>query len=145
MTDEQTMYLPDREEAKMSGPIVFISTHRIKEGKLEEFKELSRKVVPSMEAGKPGTLVYEFYLNEGGTELTIVHVFPDADAMDLHVQGVDERAADAFEFIEPQHFEIYGAASEQVMAMMSGYAGRGIGLTVKPENMAGFIRLQSVR
>ena len=126
----------------MSGPIVFVSTHRVKEGKLDEFKEHSRKMIPMIEKEKPGTVFFQSYLNEAGTELTIVHVFPDANAMDLHVQGVDERARDAYEFIEPQHFEIYGAASDEVMSMMRGYARPGIGLTVKPQNMSGFIRLQ---
>ena len=126
----------------MSEPIVFVSTHRIKEGKLDEFRQLSRKMTPLIEEGKPNTVFFQSYLNEEGTELTIVHVFPDAEAMDLHLQGADERSGSAHEFIQPQHFEIYGPASAQAMAMLRGEAGPGIGLTVKPQNLAGFIRFQ---
>lgn len=126
----------------MSEPIVFVSTHRIKEGKLDEFRELSRKMTPLIEEGKPNTVFFQSYLNEEGTELTIVHVFPDAEAMDLHLQGADERSGSAREFIQPQHFEIYGPASAQAMAMLRGEAASGIGLTVKPQNLAGFIRFQ---
>lgn len=127
----------------MSEPIVFISTHRIKEGRLEEFKEFSRKMMPLIEEGKPNTVFFQPYLNEEGTELTIVHVFPDADAMNLHFEGADERSESAYEFIQPVRFEIYGPASDNVMATMRMQAGPGIGLTFKPENLAGFIRLQS--
>ena len=126
----------------MSEPIVFVSTHRIKEGKLEEFKELSRKVTPMIAEGKPKTVFFQSYLNDDATEVTFVHVFPDSDAMDLHFQGADERSQSAHEFIQPQHFEIYGTTSDQVMATMRRQAGPEIGLTVKPQNLAGFIRLQ---
>lgn len=127
----------------MSEAIVFISTHRIKEGKLEEFKEFSRKMMPLIEEGKPNTVFFQSYLNEEGTELTIIHVFPDADAMDLHFEGADDRSGKAYEFIQPERFEIYGPASDNVIASMTRQAAPGIGLTFKPENLAGFIRLQS--
>ena len=127
----------------MSEPIVFISTHRIKEGKLNEFKDFSRKMTPLIEEGKPNTIFFQAYLNDEGTELTVVHVFPDADAMDLHFEGADERSGNAYEFIQPERYEIYGSASDHVMATMRRQAGPGIGLTVKPQNLAGFIRLQS--
>ena len=127
----------------MSEPIVFISTHRIKEGKLDEFKEFSRKMTPLIEQGKPNTVFFQPYLNDEGTELTIVHVFPDAGAMDLHFEGADERSATAYEFIEPKRFEIYGPASDDVVATMRQQDAPGIALTVKPRNLAGFIRLRS--
>ncbi len=126
----------------MSEPIVFISTHRIKEGKLDEFAELSRKMTPLIEEGKPNTVFFQSYLNEEGTELSIVHVFPDTEAMDLHLQGAEERSGSAYEFIQPQHFEIYGPASAQAVAMIRGEAEPRIGLTVKPRNLAGFMRFQ---
>jgi hypothetical protein len=128
----------------MSEPIVFISTHRIKEGKLDGLKQSYRENVPLIEAGKPNTVFFKAYLNEEGTDVTFIHVFPDADAMDLHVQGADERAAKAYEFIQPQRFEIYGTPSDQVLSMMRKEAtGPGIDLIVKPQPLGGFIRLAS--
>jgi hypothetical protein len=133
-----------RREAPMSEPIVFISTHRIKQGKLDDFKQLSREITPLLEAGKPQTVFFQAYLNEKGNEVTIVHVFPDADAMDLHFQGADERSEKAYEFIEPHHFEIYGMPSEQVLSGMRQQATRsGSDLIVKPQPLFGFIRLAS--
>ena len=126
----------------MSEPIVFVSTHRIKEGMLDDLKALSRKMTPLIEEGKPNTIFFQSYLNEEGTELTFVHVFPDAEAMDLHFQGADERSGSAHEFIEPRHFEIYGSANAPAVARMRQEARPGIDLTVKPHNLAGFMRLQ---
>ena len=127
----------------MSEPIVFISTHRIKEGKVADFKQLSREMTPLLEAGQPHTVFFQGYLNEEGTDVTFVWVFPDADAMDLHFQGADERAAKAYEFVQPQRFEIYGTPSDQVLAAMRAETGPGVDLLLKPQYLGGFIRLKS--
>ena len=127
----------------MSEPIVFVSTHRIKEGKLEGFRQVSREMKPLLEASQPHTVFFQGYLNEDGTEVTFVWVFPDADAMDLHFQGAAERSARAYEFVQPQRFEIYGTPSDQVLSTMRQEAGPGVDLVVKPQPMGGFIRLKS--
>jgi len=127
----------------LSEPIVFISTHRIKEGKLEGFKQLSREMAPLLEAGQPNTVFFQGYVNEEETEVTFVWVFPDADAMDLHFHGADERSAKAYEFVQPQRFEIYGTPSDRVLSMMRQEAGPGVDLIVKPQPLGGFIRLAS--
>lgn len=75
---------------------------------LDRFKELVRAVTQQLQAEKPRTLAYLFYLNPGGSEATIVHVFPDAESMDHHGQGSEERSRVAFEFLVPQGWEIYG-------------------------------------
>ena len=128
----------------MSEPIVFISTHRIKVGKLDDFTQLSREMTPLIEAGKPQTAFFQAYLNEEGNEVTIVHVFPDADAMDLHFQGADQRSAKAMEFMEPQHYEIYGTPSDLVLSGMKQEAMQpGIELTLRPQPLFGFTRFRS--
>jgi len=82
-------------------------------------------------------------MDEACTELTIVHVFADAEAMDLHVQGAEERTSSAYEFIEPEGFEIDGSPSEAVLQMMQGAAEAGPELILRPEFLSGFLRLSS--
>jgi len=127
----------------MSEPIVFISTHRLKEGKLADFLQLSREMTPLLEAGQPHTVFFHGYLNEEATEVTFVWVFPDADAMDLHFQGADERATKAYEFVQPKRFEIYGMPSDMVLAAMRAATGPGVDLHLKAQSVSGFIRLAS--
>jgi hypothetical protein len=126
----------------MSEPIVFISINLIKEGKLEALMEFIAETTPLIEADKPDTVFFQAYMNQEGTEVTFIHVFPDADAMDRHVVGSNERSSKAYEYMEPQQFEIYGRASAPVMSTMAERAGHGIALIVKTEGMGGFIRLQ---
>lgn len=128
----------------MSNQIVFISRHKIKEGKLEGFKQYYRRGVEVMKDEKPGTVAFLAYVDEDGDEVRIVHVFPDQEAMDLHMEGVAERSEGAFEFLEPQGFEIYGQPSEGVMEMMSQSAEmRGMSLDLKPDQLGGYLRLGS--
>ena len=74
----------------MSEPIVFITRNKIKVGKTDEFKKHYRDRIPPIEGGKPSTLAQLAYENEKATEVTIVRLFPNAYALDLQIQGVDD-------------------------------------------------------
>ncbi len=126
----------------MSKPIVYISHFRVKEGKLDSLIQLNQKVTEQIKTNKPGTVAFLQYLNEEGTELSIIHVFSDADSFDRHVAGVDERAKAAFEFVEPTRREVYGIPSDQVLAMLRPPDGSGITFQSMPQSMGGYIRFE---
>ena len=126
----------------MSEPIVFISHFKVKEGKLDGLKQHSRKMMELIKAEKPGTVVFLQYLNEEGTELSIIHVFPDADAFDRHGEGVAERAKAALEFIERSRIEIYGTPSDQALAMLRPPDGSEITFNHMPQLNVGYIRFK---
>jgi quinol monooxygenase YgiN len=113
----------------MSGPIVFISHFKVKEGKLEGLKQHAQMMIELINSEKPGTVAFLQYLNEEGTELSIVHVFPDADAFDRHGEGAMERAKVAFEFIELIGREVYGMPNEKALATLKPLEGSEITLT----------------
>ncbi len=127
----------------MSEPIVFISNQRIKEGKLDGYKQYYRQVAELTEANKPGTVAHLAYANEDGTAVSIVHIFPDAESMELHMLGVDELAKKAFEFMEIVSFEVYGRPSDTVLETMKKIAGSGVTLNIKPQPIGGYIRFKS--
>jgi hypothetical protein len=125
----------------VSDPIVFISHFSIKDGMLDAYKAYMRDQTPRLEADKPRTLVFLAYHSEDGTQLTIVHAFADAEAMDLHVEGAAERSKAAYEYLVPAGWEIYGTPSESVIATMRQAAtAAGIPLSLHPAFTAGFLR-----
>ena len=73
----------------MTEPIVFVSRNRIKEGKADEFGNHYRDSVPAILLSKTGTLTQLAYENDEATEVTIIRMFPNADALDLQIQGAD--------------------------------------------------------
>ena len=127
----------------MSEPIVFISRQRIKEGKLDDFKKRYQETAEFIESTRPGTVAFLAYLDEHGTEASLVHVFPDAEAMQAHIQGAAERARKAAEFMEPAGIEIYGQLTDQLLEGIKQAAGSLVTLSVKPQRVGGYIRLTS--
>lgn len=124
----------------MPDPIVFISRNRIKDGMLAEFKQHYQNSIPLTKAAKPGTQVQLAYLSEDGNQVDIVRLFPNAEALDLQLQGADERSKLTYQFIEPTSVEIYGSPSDFAMQMMKKVAGSGIKVSIFPEYMGGFVR-----
>ena len=129
----------------MSEPIVFISNQRVKEGKLEGYKDYYRQVAEQAKKHKPGTVAHIAYHNEEGTELSIIHIFPDAEAMELHMRGVDELAKKAYEYVEILSFEIYGKPAEAILERMMQIVGSSIALNIRPQLIGGYIRFNSGR
>lgn len=124
----------------MSEPIIFISHFKIKEGKLEDVKQLSKTVSELIEANKPYTVTFLQYTNKEGTELSIIHIFPDADAFDKHNEGAGERASKAFEVIVPTRREIYGLPSDQAMEILTPPDGSEITVNQMSQLVGGYIR-----
>ncbi len=126
----------------MAEPIVFISHFRVRPGRLDDVRQMSQAVAARLERQNPRTAVFLLYLDEPAMQLTIVHLFADAESMDLHFEGSDQRSQAAYEFFEPAGWEIYGQPSDAALATMrSDAAVAGVTLAVAAEYVAGFLRV----
>jgi hypothetical protein len=123
-----------------SRPIVFISRNKIKEGRAEEFKKHYQDSVPPIVAGKAGTLAQLAYESEETAEVTVVRFFADADALDLQIEGADQRSKKTYELIEPISIEIFGTPNPDTLEMMEKVAGPGVAVSISPHYMGGFVR-----
>ena len=83
----------------MFEPVVFISHFGIKEGTLADLRRLSEEIIEHLRQDKPRTALYLAYLDGEGTAVSFLHAFPDADSMDLHFEGADERAEAAYQYL----------------------------------------------
>jgi hypothetical protein len=130
----------------MSEPVVFVSHFGIKEGKLDDLKRHTADVMPRLRDDKPRTVLFLAYLDEQSTEISFLHAFADADSMDVHFEGVDERVAAAYQYLEPRGWEIYGRPNEGAIETMRQSAeAAGVTLTVLPDHLGGFLRLASAK
>ena len=121
--------------------VVFVSHFEVKPGHLPAFRAMWDSVVVGLESSKPRTAAYVGYLTEGGAELTIVHVFPDGDALASHVFGADDRARAAYEHIQPAGWEVYGPAPEEFISQLGEAAlAAGVDLVIQPTAAGGFLR-----
>src|ERR687892_1952535 len=123
----------------MDQPILFVSHWHVQPGALDQLRQLSAEVAARMRAEKPRTLSWLAYLDDSGTSISFVHVFADAEAMDLHIEG----AKAAYDLMEPRGWEIYGAPSDSALGLMRRTAeAAGVTLRHEPQFvMGGFLRL----
>jgi hypothetical protein len=127
----------------MPDPIVFISHSAIKQGQLDGLRAFLRTGAKALDREKPGTVAFLAYLDESSESLSIVHVFPSAEAMTAHLEGVEQRSQEADAFIDTIGYEIYGSPDERVLEMMRAFAksSGGVPLEVHPEPAGGYLRL----
>lgn len=127
----------------MSEPIVFISHFTVKDGNLEAIKDLARDVTERLRLEKPRTLLYLSFIDEAGGTISFLHAFADAESMDLHFEGSDQRSRAAYEFLQPAGWEVYGRPSDAAMDVLRQAAdAAGVAMTARPDLVAGFLRLR---
>ena len=124
----------------MADPVAFISRFQVHESMLDQLEAMFRDVARDLEAGKPRTASQVAYVDQAGA-LTIIHVFPDASAMDAHFLGADERGARAMTLMDPRGWEVYGPVSESALGMLRELAeAKSVPLAVQPRYVGGFVR-----
>lgn len=125
----------------MSGPFIFVGTHRVKEGMLEEFRADAMALAALVEEREPQLLGFNFFFNEDETEATVVQVHPDADSMLVHMEVAAAhitRGTD--ELLETKEIQIYGTPNDAVLGMITQLTQAGVPISVKPHHLAGFVR-----
>ena len=127
----------------MPDPIIFIGHHRVMEGQLENFREFYREKVKSIEADLPGTLVDVAYTTKDGAQVTMLHLFRDAEAMDLFFQGIGDRSKEGNQYLQPLSLEIYGTPSAKVLEILNQIEGKGVSVSINPQIVGGYIHLKS--
>lgn len=69
----------------MSAPFIYIGTYRLKEGKLEAFKQMCGGLAEFVESHEPRVIAFSVYGSDDGNEASVVQVHPDADSMLFHM------------------------------------------------------------
>lgn len=130
----------------MSEPFIFIGTHRVKPGKLEEYKaffaEFCRDTVAPNE---PRLLSFQGYADDSDL-ITVVQVHPDVASMLTHASLIGQQVHKAYtDYLEPESsYQIYGTPNDEVLAMVEQLSGgRHVAITVQ-QPFTGFQRLPEV-
>ena len=125
----------------MTEPIIFISHQKVKQGKAEEYKQAYQEIGKWMEANKPHTAAHIAYINDDGTEASVVHIFPNIEAMEEHMQNLGDVGAKAFALMEIVGFDVYGTPSKMVLDSMLRMIP-GAKVTMKAQSAGGYIRIK---
>lgn len=129
----------------MAEPLIFVNTYAIKEGQLDGYKDAVPEWLEFLEANHPRMLHFAAYINEAGTEVTVIQVHPDAASMDHQLKVIEGDVQKWAEFIEWNDMSILvcGAPSEATLEQMRQVAGSGVPVSVKTP-VGGFNRLPQI-
>ena len=127
----------------MAEPFIFIGTHRVKPGKLDDFKEyFATLCANTVEPNEPRLLSFQAY-GDDSDEVTVVQVHPDSDSMLTHMSVIAEHLESAVtEYLEPESsYQIYGVPRGGVVAMVEQMSADGQGTLTLKQPFTGFQRL----
>jgi quinol monooxygenase YgiN len=129
----------------MSEPFIYIGTHTIKRGRLEEAKKMLQELVELVETNEPRLIAFNVYLDEEGDKVAIVQVHPDAASMEFHMQVISTHLANAFDVLESTESEqLYGKPGEGMVESFQEYSP-GTPITVFRVHEVGFTRTNAAR
>jgi quinol monooxygenase YgiN len=100
--------------------LVGIARFKINEGKLEEFKRLSAQAMEIVKTKDTGTLRYDTYFNDDGSECVILEVYRDSQAAVEHSEHVAELSAEVLAIVDVVHGELLGEPSDEIRANLAG-------------------------
>jgi hypothetical protein len=110
---------------------------------LEDLRKYIQEGTPKLKESKPGTVLFLAYTSQDGGEVSFLHVFPNAQAMDDHLLGVAERTQSAYGLIQPRSFEIYAKPSSESLEIMKQNAAQaGAQLIISADFLDGYLRLK---
>ncbi|MBP1632682.1 MAG: hypothetical protein H6Q11_970 [Acidobacteria bacterium] len=117
----------------MAEPLVFISTCRLKEGKLEDYRRLSRKITDLVETGEPDMVHFGFFVDDETNEVTTLQVHRSAENMARHMQLVAaphlKESAEILDY-STMRIALYGAPTEAVLTQVRQLAGTGASVSI---------------
>ena len=96
---------------------------KINEGKLEEFKRLIPLFISAVKEKDPGTLNYDWFLNEEKMECMVLEAYADSDAVLAHVANVGELLQKSLEIAEIT-LHVYGNPSDELIKATTGVGAK---------------------
>lgn len=131
----------------MTHPFIFVSTHKLKEGKWEEYRKVLQGLVEVVEAKEPRLIAFNIYFDEESNAVTGVQVHPDADSMQFHMKVVSEHILTAYEnYIDStESMQILGQLPKNLLEGMQQASPPGTPIKVAQTHEVGFTRSNAER
>lgn len=125
----------------MSAPFIFIGSHTIKQGKLEEYRKQLQELVDVVETNEPRLIAFNVYVDEAANKVTGVQIHPDASSMEFHMRLVADHIRGAYDNIKStDSIQVYGSAPDELLDRMRQTSPPGTPFTVMPVHEVGFTR-----
>jgi len=95
------------------------ATFKIKEGNLEAFKQVIPTIIETVRENDPGTLIYEWYLDEELMECVVLEIYANSEAVLAHAGNVGGHLQKLLELADFS-LELYGNPSKELLDAIQG-------------------------
>ena len=95
--------------------IVYVDTSDVREGALDELKPAMKELADFVEANEPRIIAYNVYLSDDGTRMSVVHVHPDSDSLEYHMEVAGPVFRKFAGLVTLSSIHIYGDPSETAL------------------------------
>ena len=83
------------------------ATFRIKEGCLNDFKQVMHRMISAVKENEKGALRYDWFIDEGKMACVVIETYIDSAAVMAHVGNVGEQLQEISQYSELS-LEVYG-------------------------------------
>ncbi|WP_298091024.1 putative quinol monooxygenase [uncultured Sphingomonas sp.] len=97
------------------GKIQAVARFKIKAGKTDEFKRLSEDCMRLAREKDPGTIRYDIFMNDDGTEAVVYEEYDSPEAHLAHFENMGDNAAAIFKIVDMEG-ELWGDPSPELRA-----------------------------
>jgi hypothetical protein len=122
----------------MAAPFVMITTHRVPPDRLHELESVTRAYLDHVEANEPRAQLHTAYLDDDGSELTLVQVHPDAASAEHHMHVARDLIGQGLALVDTIGVEVYGEPGPLVRQALEHNRRAGVPVIVKGASWGGF-------
>jgi quinol monooxygenase YgiN len=88
----------------------------VQPGRRQDLDALIPEMIEATNASEPGSLAYQFFVNDDGTAMLAYERYVDSDAAMAHMASFGEKFGARFmELVKPGSFTVLGSPSDQLM------------------------------
>ena len=102
------------------GPLLGIARFTFHEGRVEEFKQLSRRCMEIVQERDTGTLRYDIFLNADESEALVVEEYVDTAALMDHLANIGSELSSAILATASVRGELLGDLGAEMLAQLQG-------------------------
>ena len=103
----------------MSEMVLFVGTYSIPEGGVDAFYAQAEAMTELIRDHEPRVLVIGHYLSDDQTEGTSIHLHPDADSFDFHMETAGQMISRGTQVVDVKRIEFYGKPHDQTLKQLS--------------------------
>ena len=102
----------------MSEPLISLDTSLIRVGRLDELKSAVAELVEFVRSNEPRPIVYEVFVDQTESRMTVVQVHPDSASMEYHMRVAGPAFAGFAELVTLSTLDVYGKPSGELLELL---------------------------